>query len=98
VELRDWAIVHLAVVGMPKSMVLDGAIIILALGGAVAQDRKKQALMGEGWHEWTAATAFVPFTRAIAWPGTVAALGGTIFFFLMTSLHPVPAGFWRWIG
>src|SRR5438477_7983630 len=27
-----WAIVHLAVVGMPKSLVLDGAILILALG------------------------------------------------------------------
>lgn len=93
-----WAIVHLAVVGMPKSLVLDGAILILALGGAAAQDAKKKQLMGDAWHEWTAETAFVPFTRGIGFPGTVAAIGGTIFFFLVTWLHPIPAGFWRWIG
>ena len=93
-----WAIVHLAVVAMPKSLVLDGAILILALGGAIGQDAKKRGLMGDAWHEWTAETAFVPFTRGIAWPGAVAAVGGTIFFFLITWLHPVPAGFWRWIG
>ena len=92
-----WAIVHLAVVATSKAMVLDGAILILALGGAVGQDSKKRALMGEAWHEWTAQTAFVPFTRGLAWPGAVAAIGGTIFFFLVTWLHPIHAGFWRWI-
>lgn len=93
-----WAIVHLAVIGMPKALVLDGAILILALGGASAQDSKKKQLMGDAWHEWTAETAFVPFTRGVGYPGTVAAIGGTIFFLLVTWLHPVPAGFWRWIG
>lgn len=93
-----WAIVHLTVVAMPKALVLDGAILILALGGAAGQDAKKSRLIGDAWHEWTAQTAFVPFTRGIAWPGTVAAAGGTIFFFLITWLHPIAAGFWRWIG
>jgi uncharacterized membrane protein len=93
-----WAIVHMAVVGMPKALVLDGAILILALGGAAGQDMKKERLMGDAWHEWTAQTAFVPFTRGLASPGAVAAIGGTIFFFLITWIHPVPAGFWRWIG
>lgn len=93
-----WAGVHLAVIGMPKALVLDGAILILAIGGAAAQDSKKKRLMGDAWHEWTAETAFVPFTKGIAFPGTVAAIGGTIFFFLVTWLHPIPAGFWRWIG
>lgn len=93
-----WAVVHLVLVAMPKALVLDGAILILALGGASGQDSKKSRLMGEAWHEWTAETAFVPFTRGIAWPGTVAFLGGTILFFLATWLHPIPAGFWRWIG
>lgn len=93
-----WAIVHLAVIGMPKALVLDGAILILALGGASAQDSKKKQLMGDAWHQWTAETAFVPFTRGVGYPGTVAAIGGTIFFLLVTWLHPVPAGFWRWIG
>jgi uncharacterized membrane protein len=93
-----WAAVHLAVVAMPKALVLDGAILILALVGAAGQDRKKARHFGEAWHEWTAETAFVPFTRGIAYPGTVALVGGTIFFFLVTWVHPIPAGFWRWIG
>jgi uncharacterized membrane protein len=93
-----WAVVHLAVVGMPKSLVFDGAILILALGGAAAQDAKKARLMGEDWHDWTAQTAFIPFTRGIANPGAVALIGGTLLFLIATWLHPVPAGFWRWIG
>jgi uncharacterized membrane protein len=93
-----WAIVHLGIVAMPKALVLDGAILILALAGATAQDRKKARRFGEAWHEWTAQTAFVPFTGGVAYPGTVALAGGTIFFFLVTWIHPIPAGFWRWIG
>ena len=93
-----WAAVHLAVLGMPKTFVFDGAIILLALVGAAMQDRKKAGLMGEAWHEWTAQTAFVPFTRGVANPGAVALVGGTLLFFLATWLHPMPAGFWRWIG
>ena len=93
-----WAIVHLGVVAMPKALVLDAAILILALAGAAGQDRKKARQFGEAWHEWTAQTAFVPFTGGVAYPGTVALAGGTIFFFLVTWIHPIPAGFWRWIG
>ena len=93
-----WAAVHLTVLAMPKALVFDGAIILLALAGAAGQDRKKAGQMGEQWHEWTAQTAFVPFTRGIAYPGTVALVGGTLLFFLATWLHPIPAGFWRWIG
>ena len=92
-----WAAVHLAVVAMPKALVLDGAILLLALGGAAGQDVKKARTMGDAWHEWTAQTAFVPFTRGVGYPGTVALVGGTIFFFLVTWIHPIPAGFWRWI-
>lgn len=93
-----WAIVHLVVVGTAKAMVFDGAILLLALVGALFQDRKKAEQMGERWHEWTAQTTFVPFTRGIAYPGTVALAGGTVLFFLATWAHPIPAGFWRWIG
>ena len=93
-----WAAVHLMILGQPKSLVLDGAIIVLALAGAAGQDRKKARIMGEAWHEWTAETAFVPFTRGFAYPGTVAFLGGTILFLAATWVHPVPAGIWRWIG
>jgi len=93
-----WAAVHLAVVAVPKALVLDGAILVLALVGASLQDRKKAAAMGEAWHEWTAQTAFLPFSRGVSNPGFVALVGGTLLFFAATWAHPVPAGFWRWIG
>lgn len=93
-----WAAVHLMILGMPKALVFDGAIIILALGGAAAQDRKKAGQARVNWHAWTSQTAFVPFTRGLAYPGTIAFGGGTLLFLLATWLHPVPAGIWRWIG
>lgn len=92
-----WAGVHLMLIAQFKNVIFDGAIIILALAGAAAQDRKKAELMGEAWHEWTAQTAFVPFTRGLAYPGTVALVGGTLLYLIATWLHPVPAGIWRWI-
>jgi uncharacterized membrane protein len=93
-----WAAVHLMILGMPKALVFDGAIIILALAGAMAQDRKKGQQLGEAWHEWTAQTAFVPFTGGLGYPGTAAMVGGTLLFLVATWAHPVPAGIWRWIG
>lgn len=93
-----WAGVHLMILAQPKSLVFDGAIVLLALAGAVVQDRKKADQMGEAWHEWTAETAFVPFTRGVGYPGTVAFGGGTLLFLIATWAHPVPAGIWRWIG
>lgn len=93
-----WAAVHLMILGMPKALVFDGAIIILALVGAAAQDRKKAAQRGKNWHDWMAQTAFVPFTRGLAYPGTAALGGGTLLFLIATWAHPIPAGIWRWIG
>ena len=98
----SWAIVHVAVVATPKALVFDGAILLLALGGSVGQDRKKAKLMGERFHEWSAQTAFIPFTRGVANPGAVALIGGTLLFFIATWAHgaigSMPAGFWRWVG
>jgi uncharacterized membrane protein len=94
----SWAIVHLIVVGTAKAVVLDGSLLFLAIAGSVGQDAKKRKLMGERFHEWAAQTAFIPFSRGVANPGMVALIGGTLLFFAATWLHPIPAGFWRWIG
>ena len=93
-----WAAVHLAVVGTAKAIVFDGAILFLAIVGSVGQDSKKAKLMGERFHEWAAQTAFVPFARGFAWPGSVAVFGGTLLFLVATWFHPMPVGVWRWIG
>ena len=93
-----WAAVHLALIGTAKAIVLDGAILLLALVGAMGQDRKKAHQMGDNWHEWTAQTAFVPFARGLANPGALALIGGTILFVLATWLHPMPVGIWRLAG
>ena len=93
-----WAAVHLAVLGTAKAIVFDGAILFLAILGSVGQDSKKAKLMGERFHEWAAQTAFVPFARGFAWPGSIAVLGGTLLFLVATWFHPMPVGVWRWIG
>lgn len=93
-----WAAVHLAVIGTAKAMVFDGAILLLAIVGSVGQDAKKAKLMGERFHEWAAQTAFIPFGRGVAWPGTTAFVGGTLLFLFATWLHPEPVGIWSWIG
>jgi uncharacterized membrane protein len=97
-----WATVHLTVVAMPKALVFDGAILLLALAGSAGQDAKKAKLMGERWHEWAARTAFIPFARGFANPGAIAVIGGTVLFFGATWAHGalggMPAGFWRWIS
>lgn len=93
-----WGAVHMALIATPKAIVLDSAIILLALAGAAGQDRKKAALHGANWHEWTARTAFVPFTRGMGNPGALALVGGTLLFLVATWLHPVSVGIWRWLG
>jgi uncharacterized membrane protein len=93
-----WAVVHLALVATPKAFLLDGAILLLALGGAAGQDAKKSKLMGARWHEWAAQTSFMPFARGLKSPGAFALVGGTVLFVVATWLHPIPVGIWRWIG
>ncbi len=93
-----WAIVHVMMVATAKAVVLDGAILFLAVAGSAGQDRKNLRRRGAGWHEWTAQTAFWPFARGLASPGLVAFVGGTLLLLLASWLHPMPTGPWRWIG
>jgi uncharacterized membrane protein len=93
-----WAVVHAGLIATPKALLLDAAILVLALGGSMGQDRKKRALMGETWHEWSAQTAFVPFSRGLASPGLFAVLAGTVLFLVASWLHPLPVGPWAWLS
>lgn len=90
-----WAIVHLALWGEPRNIVVDGGILILALVGSVAQDRKKRRAMGRTWLDWEAKTSFVPFAALLSgrarWrdaaPGWTAGLGGLVFWLVVTTWH-----------
>lgn len=93
-----WAAVHFFTIATMQALVFDAAIFFLAVVGSIGQDAKKRKLMGERFHEWAAQTAFVPFTKGVAWPGTTAFVGGTLLFLLATWLHPLPVGIWRWVG
>ena len=93
-----WALAHILVQPEPSAMVIAAAVLVLALGGAAGQDRKKERLLGEQWSRWTQRTSFVPFGRGLAPPGWFAALGGTILFVAATWAHPVPVGVWRWLA
>ena len=92
-----WAVVHLMIVATPKALVLDGAILLLAIVGSAMQDRKKSGVMGESWHERKAQTGFWPFARGAAWPGVAAFVGGTLLLLVATWAHPLPVGPWRWL-
>jgi uncharacterized membrane protein len=93
-----WAITHILVVAQPKAVFFYGSILILALVGSALQDRKKAGLMGETWHEWTAQTAFFPFTRGFAHPGWFALIAGTLLYLAATWFHPAGVGVWRWLA
>ena len=92
-----WAIVHVIMVATPKALILDASILFLALVGSMMQDRKKEALMGADWHDWTVQTAFFPFARGLRNPGLFAFAAGTALFLIATWLHPFPVGLWYWL-
>lgn len=93
-----WAAAHLLVHPEPSALIIAAAMLILALGGAAAQDAKKRHQLGTRWEDWTRRTSFVPLGRGFAFPGWFALVGGVALFLLATWLHPVPVGVWRWIG
>ena len=64
-----------------------------------ARTARKPKLMGERWHEWTAQTAFVPFTRGRRQSrhGRAHRRDLAVLRCDLGSIR-LPAGFWRWIG
>lgn len=98
----SWAIVHMLVNPTDASLVLSGAILILAIGGSIGQDAKKQRQLGDQWREWMARTSFFPFRRGLAMPDAFAFVAGTLLFLITTWAHgalgSMPAGPWRWLG
>ena len=97
-----WAIAHILIAPTARTLVLAGAILILALLGAHLQDRKKEVLLGEGWVQWESQTTYLPRWRHIFAAGPVLWLMSLALWLAITWSHIplayVPAGIWRWLG
>lgn len=101
-----WGVAHILVRPTPANIVLCAAIIVLALGGAYGQDRKKERLFGEGWAAWEARTSYIPFANQLAgkapWgaalPSLRVILVGIVLWLVATLAHGgIGAGIWRWL-
>jgi uncharacterized membrane protein len=102
-----WGVTHILVYPEPSNIVIAATMIVFALAGAAAQDRKKEALDPGRWRQWESMTSWWPFA-AIAQgrarfggfrPHDIA--GGIVIWLGATWLH-IPAsgwaaGLWRWI-
>ena len=102
-----WGACHILVYPVARNIVVAVFIIILALGGAALQDRKKAALDPAGWPAWQARTSYWPFAaiaqgRAKVGKFGAHALGGGVIVWLAATWAHIPmagwpAGIWRWI-
>jgi uncharacterized membrane protein len=95
-----WALSHIVLYWSLRTTVTAAAIGILALVGAEMQDRKKAALMGDAWTEWSSKTSYWPrlggFASAGALPWTLGLLLFVFFSWLHWPLGGIAAGIWRW--
>ncbi len=101
-----WGLVHIAIHPVAAQIVLAGAIVVLALGGAAAQDAKKLGAT-PGWRKWTERTSFLPFAAILQGRARLGgfgghALGGGAVLWLAATWAHVPlaaqtAGVWRWV-
>ncbi len=61
-----WGVTHLLANGDAAGMILFGGITVLALGGALAIDVKKRALLGDTWDAYCAKTSYLPFGAVVS--------------------------------
>lgn len=105
-----WGVVHILIWPTPANSIVAGAVVILALFGSLAQDKKKQQLMGADWAAWQACTSWIPFVALAggrtrwsnAIPGIGVLLGGAALWLAASWAHipwaGIPAGVWMWLG
>jgi uncharacterized membrane protein len=96
-----WALAHMLVAPTLRTLILAGAVMVLALAGSHQQDRRKRAEARREWETWMARTSFWPRWRALPalgvwWP--VAILLWLAVTWAHIPLGHVPAGLWRWVN
>lgn len=73
-----WALVHLVVSGDLASLVLFGSLLLLALGGTVAIDRKRRRRFRDGWAQFAQTTSSIPFAAILSGRNSIVAAFGEI--------------------
>lgn len=96
-----WALSHIVLWWSTRTLIVAGAILVLALVGAKLQDAKKRRQMGDAWLAWEAETSFVPRLSklgALGWKGWLAALlAWAVIMWVHLPLGGIPAGVFRWV-
>ncbi len=95
-----WALVHLAANGDAASAIMMGGVLLLAVGGMVHIDRRRQASMAADWGPIALTTSRLPFLAAlqgrtrIDWRGIGLwrPLGGLLLYGALFFAHPHFAG------
>lgn len=74
-----WAVVHILIWPTAGNIAICAAILVLAIFGSLAQDRKKQALMGDAWVDWERRTSWLPFLALVSgrarWAAAIPRIG-----------------------
>ncbi len=92
-----WALVHLILNGDLASLILFGALLVLAVGGTASIDAKRRRLFGEQWSPFAKVTSNLPFAAiaagrnrlgpAVAEIGVLRALAAIIAYAVAFYLH-----------
>ena len=96
-----WALSHIVLFVSWRTLIVAGAILVLALVGARLQDRKKEAQMGAAWEQWEAKTSYwprwtqLPRAGVVLWLVGIAGWLGICWWHLQSA--GIPAGIWRWV-
>lgn len=96
-----WAVGHILAMPTARTVILAGAILVLALVGAHLQDRKKEALLGPAWRAWESRTSYWPRLSsfgALGWLWLAALVVWLIVTWAHARIGYVPAGVWKWIA
>ncbi len=95
-----WAAAHIILFWSVRTLIVAGAIGLLALLGAHLQDRKKEHLVGERWAKWEAETRYWPQLARLPRAGWKLWLAAVALWLAITFAHMpiggIPAGVWRW--
>lgn len=97
-----WGLSHIILWWSWRTVIVGATILFLALVGAHLQDRKKAALLGEGWSGWATQTSYWPRWGRFFRVGAVLWFVSLVLWLAISWVHipsaGIPAGVWRWLG